>query len=139
MPRSLAARTLAPAPIAASAAASLLRHASLAQTDEKSGAPQGSDLRHPEISDGHQTADARITVIVDQPPRFGELGGAALTVSLQPIGRGKMATDEREPRTGAARLFEPDDRLVGARLKQMRQPNRIVPKAEVGITRTEAD
>jgi hypothetical protein len=42
-------------------------------------------------------------------------------------------------RIGAARLFEPDDCLVGARLQQMHNPDLEIPIADVGITGTEPD
>ncbi len=36
-------------------------------------------------------------------------------------------------RMGAARFFEPHDRLVGARLQQMHVPNPVIPFADFGI------
>src|SRR5882757_2609544 len=40
---------------------------------------------------------------------------------------------------GAARLFEPNDRLAYARLQQMRLTDPMTPSANHGIARTEAD
>jgi len=43
---------------------------------------------------------------------------------------------ERLGRTGSARLFEPDDRLVGARLQQMHHSDSTVPGADIGVAGT---
>ena len=45
----------------------------------------------------------------------------------------------RVRRSGVARLFAPDDRLVGARLQQMHAPDPAIEKADLGIARTEPD
>jgi len=45
----------------------------------------------------------------------------------------------RISRIGGARLFEPNNRLLGARLQQMNHANSPVPITDVGITRAEAD
>src|SRR4029077_20559364 len=71
--------------------------------------------------------------------RFGELRGGAFGVVFESIGRSKECAEERMRRSGTARLFVPDDCLVGARLQQMRAPDPEIVKADLGIARTEPD
>ena len=73
------------------AGASLLRHPGLAKAGEIGGFVQGADLRHPELSDGLQTGDARITIVAAQPAGFGEFGGGAFGVAFEGIGGGEPA------------------------------------------------
>src|SRR5213075_1782864 len=83
--------------------------------------------------------DARRRTVSDQPAGFGELGRGAFALALDAIGGGEKEMGRRVCRIGAARLFKPSDRFVGARLQQMRMPDHTPPRAEVGIARTEAD
>jgi feruloyl esterase len=70
---------------------SLLRHPGLAQTGEISGLEEGADLRHPEIPNGPQTGEARITTIAVQPAGFGEFRGGALGLLFEGIGGGEVS------------------------------------------------
>jgi hypothetical protein len=45
----------------------------------------------------------------------------------------------RQFRIGAARPFEPQDRLVGARLQQMDEPNPKIPTGDLGVAGAEPD
>ena len=45
----------------------------------------------------------------------------------------------RKSRTGVARLFEPEDRLISMRLQQMYVPNPLIPNGDSRIARAEAD
>src|SRR5271166_931394 len=99
---------------------SFLRHPGLAQAGEIGGFEQGAYLRHPPISGptdrsgGLEAGDARITAVRSQPSGFGELGRGAFTFALERIGGGDLAAAQRASWHSAARLFEPDDRLVNA-------------------------
>ncbi len=84
----------------------------------------------PQYPDGLQAGDARITIVAAQPAGFGEFGGGAFGLAFEGIGGGELGVNERMCRIGAARLFEPDDRLVGARLQQMHVPNPEIPNAD---------
>jgi len=83
--------------------------------------------------------EARKKVVVAQPPGFGEFGGGAFGLAFERISRGKPYSVEPCCRHGAARFFEPDDRVVGARLQQMYSPNQEVPVSDVGIAGIEAN
>src|SRR5271165_3603647 len=84
------------------------------------GLEQGAYLRHPPISGptdrsgGLEAGDARITAVRSQPSGFGELGRGAFTFALERIGGGDLAAAQRASWHSAARLFEPDDRLLNA-------------------------
>ena len=93
----------------------------------------------PNIATGLQTGDARIRSSAAQPAGFGEFGGGEFGVAFEGIGGGEAAAKEWCGRIGAARFFEPDDRLVGARLQQMREPDPVIPIADAGIAGAEAD
>jgi hypothetical protein len=54
------------------------------------------------------------TIVAAQPPGFAEFGGSAFGFASSGIGRGEMGVNDRCGRNGAARFFQPDDRLVGA-------------------------
>ena len=91
---------------------------------------KGADLRQPEKSRGLQAGDARISIVAAQPAGFGEFGGGAFGVAFKGIGGGEPGMVLRECRIGVARFFEPGNRLVDARLQQMRLPdpaNTIMP------------
>ena len=89
---------------------------------------------------GCHARDAREHVgVTAQPAGFGELGGGAFGFADEAISRGNGPAGSRVCRTGGARLFEPGDRFVGARLQQMRCPNQKAPNAEASIARTEAN
>ena len=98
---------------------SFLRYSGLAQPGEISGFAQGADLRTVcnQIRGPWRCSKKNFPL---QPPGFGEFGGGAFGLASEGIGRGEKGTKERGRRDGAARFFEPDDRLVGARLQQMR-------------------
>ena len=42
-------------------------------------------------------------------------------------------------RSGVARLFVPDDCLLGAHLQEVREPDPEIKKTDLGIARTEPD
>ena len=81
---------------------------------------------------GPQAGDARITTVGAQPAGFGEFGGGEFGLAFEGIGGGEPGVRIGSFRIGAARLFEPDDRLVGARLQQMHDPDLRIPIAERG-------
>ena len=70
--------------------------------------------------------------VAAQPTGFGEFGGGAFGLAFEGIGGGEVGVNVRKSRIGAARLFEPEDRLVDARLQQMREPNPKIPNADLG-------
>src|SRR6516162_5282486 len=118
---------------------SLFRHAGLAQPGEIGGFEEGLGLRLPGKC-GSQARDTRITIVAAQPPGLGEFGGGAFALTLESVGRSKRGAGSRTfPWVCATRLFEPESRLVDARLHQMRSPNRPIPRPDVGITGTEPD
>src|SRR6516164_6323946 len=100
-----------------------LHHSSLAQASEIRGFEQGADLRHPEITDGLQSGDTRISIVVAQPAGFGEFGGSRFGLASEGIGGREVGVNVGAFRHSDARLFLPEDRLVGARLQQMHEPN----------------
>ena len=79
----------------------------------------GADVRRkPQISagEGFHTGDARKAIVASQSTGFGEFGGGVFGLAFEAVGRDEEHVNERQFRNGAARLFEPQDRLVGARL-----------------------
>src|SRR5207248_2264787 len=96
---------------------SFFRHSGLAQPGEIRGFVQRTDLRRPQprARKGLQAGDARKKVSTVQPPGFGEFGGGAFGFASEGIGGGEGEMSERSARSGAARFFEPDDRLVDMR------------------------
>src|SRR6516165_11698678 len=112
---------------------SLLRHPGLTQAGEEGGFVQSTNLGHPPISVGLHVVDAGKKISAVQSPGFGEFHGGALGLASECISRGKPYAVERYGRHGAAPLFEPYDRLVGARLQQMYSPKQEVPPADMGI------
>src|SRR5215472_14782774 len=74
---------------------SLLRHPRLAQAGEVSGFKQGSDFRHPEISDGLQAGDARIPIIAAQPAGFSKLGDGTFSLTVEGIGGSEVGMKRR--------------------------------------------
>src|SRR5205085_12248019 len=70
-------------------ATSLLRHPGFAQAGEITGFDQGADLRHAPRIDGPQAGNTGITIIPDQPARFGQLSRGAVGVACESIGRGE--------------------------------------------------
>src|SRR5215469_18271656 len=93
---------------------SFLRHPGLAQAADVGGFEQSADLRYeyPEIFNGPQAGEARIAVVGAQPAGLGNFGGGAFGVAGKGIGRSEVSADVRMCRSGAARLFEPDDSFV---------------------------
>ena len=67
--------------------------------------------------------DARIKGSAIEAPSLGKLHASALQVAAEGIGGGKVEVLIWLFRTGAARLFEPDDRLFDVRLQQMHHPH----------------
>src|ERR1700732_5113535 len=118
---------------------SFLRHPGLAQTGEIGGLDQSLDLRHPEISDGPQAGEAGIETFAPKSPGLSELGGGALGLAVEAIGGGEHSVNSRNSRTGAARLYEPDDRLVGAGLQEVHPAYSPIEIGYKGIARAEAD
>src|SRR5215472_12154343 len=98
-----------------------------------------SSVRYLGVSFGRQASEARITIVGTQPSRFSEFSGGAFGLADQGVGGGEDGATDRMCRHGVARLFEPDDRLVCARLQQMHSPNRLVPNAELRIAGAEPD
>ena len=119
---------------------SFLRHPGLAQAGEIRGLEQGAGLgRQRPPYPALDLRDARIRTFTSQPSGFGEFARGAVQVAAEGIGGGEFDAYERFGRTGAAASFEPDDRLIGARLEQMHHPNRAVPSTDLGVAGAEAD
>jgi hypothetical protein len=79
------------------------------------------------------------TTAAAQPPGFGEFGGSAISFAFEGISGGEEGSSERQSGIGTARLFEPQRRLIDARLQQMRLTDSEIPNAKLGIARAEAD
>ncbi len=60
-------------------------------------------------------------------------------LAVESIGRSKEGTEDWGRRSGVSSLFAPDDRLVDARLQQLRTPNPAIEKADLRIAGTELD
>src|SRR6516164_7549954 len=90
------------------------------------------------MSDGLQAGDARITTTA-QTARLGEFGGGAFGLAFEHKSGSEPGVMDRISRKGASRLFEPDDRLIGMRLEQMRDPDPQIPDTDVWIARAEVD
>jgi hypothetical protein len=86
-----------------------------------------ADGCHREKSGGLQAGDARITIVTTQPSDFGEFEGRPFGVSFKRVGGGEPGMMGWGCRIGAVPSFEPADRLVDPRLRQMRLPNPVVP------------
>src|SRR5215472_9585316 len=113
----------------------------LAQTGKISGFKQGADLEHapPCAWKGLQVRDARIKGSAIKPPSLGKLHDSALQGATEGIGGGKVEVIIWLFRTGTARFFEPDDRLVDARLQQMHHPDNPVPNTDLRVPGATAD
>ena len=70
---------------------------------------------------------------------FGEFGGGAFDIAFEGVGGGEATVMGRYGGNGRARSFEPEDRVVGARLQQMRSANLAVPPADARIAGAKAD
>src|SRR5579862_1086764 len=116
---------------------SFLRNAGLAQTGEISAFDQCADLRHPPGRDGAEAGDAGITIVTDEPSGFGELRSGAFGVAFERIYGCQERAKLRVRRRSVARLFMPEDRLVGARAQQMRGSDPAVKEADLGVAGTE--
>jgi len=62
-----------------------------------------------------------------------------IQVTGQGISCGEVQVIERFGRSGASCFLEPDDRLVGARLQQVRDPYGAVPSTDLGIAGAAAE
>ena len=120
-------------------AASLLRHSSLAKTREISGFDQSPDLRYAPIFGGPEASDARKAIVAEQPPGFGEFRDGAVELSFEAIGRGQERVIVRLSGIGVAPFFEPDDRLVGARLPKIHRTYPSIAISDERIAGVEAD
>src|SRR5262249_8074312 len=89
--------------------------------------------------DGPQTGDAGVTIVPDEAARFSELGNSAVIVAFESIGSGQERAELGMRRSSVARPFAPDNRLVEARLQQMRTPDPAIEKADLWIAGTEPD
>src|SRR6516225_6830121 len=119
---------------------SLLRHSGLAQPGPICGFDQGAILGLPGNSvGGVEPGDAQKTIIGTQPASFSEFGGGAFRLAVEGIRGGEIGTNQRMCRNIVARLFQPKERFVGARLQQMRLTDLLIPEAKAGITGTELD
>ena len=102
---------------------SFLRHPRLAQTSEIGGFEQGADLRHPEIC--RRPSGGRCLKNDRRRSASGlrRVRRRRVRSRLSGHRRRRGGVNDRECRISAARLFEPEDRLVDARLQQMHGPN----------------
>jgi len=112
---------------------SFFRHPGQPEAGEISGFKQGTDFRHPIISDGPQARETRETIVATQPAGFAEFGGGPLGFAVEGVCGGKLGAGNRVRRTVAARPFEPPDRLVGVRLQQMHEPNLLIKITAMGF------
>src|SRR5438552_9529366 len=110
-----------------------LRHPGLTQAGVISGILQGTAGRGLKIGGFPKTSDARHRSFASQAARFGEFGGSVIGFAFEAIGCRKPGMDGRIGRMGAARLLEPDDRIVGARLQQTSLPKAKIKRMELGI------
>ena len=65
---------------------SFLRQPGLAETGKIRGFDQGAHFRNPPRFDGPQASDAGVTIVADQPARFGELGCGAFELAFESMG-----------------------------------------------------
>src|SRR5271165_359837 len=117
---------------------SLFRHTGLAQPGEIGGFEPGAAFWRPRTHSG-QSGDARIAIVAAQLSGFGELGSRAFSLAFEGIGGSEPGANVRLYRVGTTRFFEPKNRVVGASLHEIRPPDRLIPKAQVGITGAEPD
>jgi hypothetical protein len=68
--------------------------------------------------------------------RFGD---GASGLAIQGIGGGEVGVNEGQCWIRSARLFEPEDRPVGARLQQMNATDPVLPEADELVAAAEAD
>jgi hypothetical protein len=73
-----------------------------------------------------------------EPSGFGKLGGGPFGLAFEGIGRSEESVRAWKSRIGAARLFEPEDRLIDPRLQQVRFASAEVPICNPGIAWAEA-
>ena len=93
----------------------------------------------PEVTDGLQTGEAGEAIVGTQPAGFGEFRGCAFGLAGEGVGGSDLGADAWVSRQGAARFFEPNDRLVRARLQQMHQPDLLIPISQGSIAGAEPD
>ena len=70
---------------------------------------------------------------------LSEFGGGPFGLAAKGIGSGEVAAKNRYTRHGAARFFEPDDRLADVRLQRMHGSDQVVAMANAGIARAETN
>ena len=68
---------------------------------------------------------------------FGQFGRGAFTFTVQGVGGGEPGANERCRWVSTTRLFQPHNSLAGAPLHEIRAPDYLRPKADVGIVRAE--
>ena len=78
-------------------------------------------------------------IVSNQPAGFGEFGGGAFGVAFERVGGGEPCMRSRMNGIGVTRLFEPRDRLVGARLQQVDCANSLIPNTDQRITGAKAE
>src|SRR5437868_13898230 len=80
-----------------------------------------------------ETSDARHRPFASQPTRFREFSGGMTGLAFTAVGCGKPGMDGWVARMSAARLLEPDDRILGTRLQQTRLSKAKIDRLELGI------
>src|ERR1700730_15721765 len=78
-------------------------------------------------------------MIIAERLGFREFGGGGFGFAFEGIDGGEVGVNDRQSPIRAARLFEPDYRLLGARLQQMHHPDPPIPKADGRIAGTKPD
>jgi D-serine deaminase-like pyridoxal phosphate-dependent protein len=85
----------------------------------------GTPRHAPGKSFKRATLEQKISAV--QPSGFGKFGGGEFGFASEGTGRSKRAVVERCGGHGVPPFFEPDDRLLGARLQLVHSPNQEVP------------
>jgi len=105
------------------------------------GAMGGTDPRRqfPVAWEVAEPGETGIAIIGAEPAGLRKFRGSALVLAKERIGSGEISAKDWMSRNRIPRLFEPDDRFLGARLQQMRHSYLLEPNAELRITRAEPD
>jgi hypothetical protein len=100
----------------------------------------------PDMTHGQQLLGHELAHVVQQragrvrnPLRDKQPGVRPFRVASKSVSRGEVGANERNSRLDIARLFEPQDCLVEARLQQMRLSDPEIPQSDRGIAGAEAD